>query len=311
MLILQNRGKSRCRDLAEELGVSRRTVLRDIDALSLSGIPVIAESGPGGGVFLDEDYRTGLTGLKAAELRALLLSTDGGLLSDIGLGDAVRSGRLKLEAAAPKRESEALAAFRGRILIDSRWWWHQEQDASILSSLQEAVFSDALVEADYDRYDGTRRKTRLEAYGLAAKSGLWYFIGRRDDGEFRTYRVSRLISVRRLPRNFRRDPDFNLEVWWPRNAERFAKEFSAYRFTLAVSADKLTELRLFAPGRVAELGPHSRREGWIEAEIGVDSENYAAMLVVLMGKHGRILSPASLATFVAALARELLETSSA
>jgi predicted DNA-binding transcriptional regulator YafY len=49
MLLLQTRGKLTTQTLAEELGVSRRTILRDIDALSYAGIPIYADGGHGGG----------------------------------------------------------------------------------------------------------------------------------------------------------------------------------------------------------------------------------------------------------------------
>ena len=51
---LQTRGRQTAQVLAGELGVSRRTILRDVEALSLAGIPVYAEGGHGGGIALDE-----------------------------------------------------------------------------------------------------------------------------------------------------------------------------------------------------------------------------------------------------------------
>ena len=60
MLLLQKNGKMRAVDLAGELEVSTRTILRDIDALSFSGVPIYAEGGHHGGISLDENYRVRL-----------------------------------------------------------------------------------------------------------------------------------------------------------------------------------------------------------------------------------------------------------
>ncbi|MDJ0771049.1 MAG: HTH domain-containing protein [Ilumatobacter sp.] len=65
MLILQRRGRVTAADLATELEVSERTVLRDIEELSGAGVPVYATRGPGGGFELLEGFRTELPSPRA------------------------------------------------------------------------------------------------------------------------------------------------------------------------------------------------------------------------------------------------------
>lgn len=73
VLLLQNHGKLTSKELARQLEVSERTIMRDMDALSAAGIPVYADRGSNGGWMLAEGYRTTLTGMKATELLSLLL----------------------------------------------------------------------------------------------------------------------------------------------------------------------------------------------------------------------------------------------
>ena len=62
MLLLQRRGRLTAAEIADELEVSVRTVLRDLDELSGAGVPVYATRGPGGGFQLLEGYQPELRG---------------------------------------------------------------------------------------------------------------------------------------------------------------------------------------------------------------------------------------------------------
>lgn len=101
LMLLQSRGRLTAQTLADELSVSRRTILRDVEALSYSGVPIYTDGGHGGGISLDENYRTTLTGLNELEVRALFISENTQILNDIGLGDATRRMIQKLSAALP------------------------------------------------------------------------------------------------------------------------------------------------------------------------------------------------------------------
>jgi predicted DNA-binding transcriptional regulator YafY len=308
ILILQGRGARTCAGLASELEVSRRTILRDLDALSTAGVPVIAEGGHGGGVRLDESYRAGLTGLGEGELRALVIGADDALARDLGMGEAFRLGRLKLAATQAKRFEPALDVLQRRVLIDSRWWWHEAEADPFLAPLQAAVLADEVVAADYEHYDGSVRRGPIEPYGLVAKSGLWYLVGRRikNDGQLRTYRVSRFRSVRQSGQRFVRSDDFDIRTWWPANQKRIAAELSSFHFTLALPEENLRVLRRIAPGRVEVLPTDPRGNGWKVAEVAVDSSFYAELVMLALGEDCRVIEPTSLGRAVAARARAAL-----
>src|SRR5687767_15255146 len=88
LLLLQTHGLMSARALAERLEVSERTVHRDMEALSIAGVPVYAEKGRRGGWALVDSYRTDLTGLTESELRSLVIASAPGVLADLGLGEA-------------------------------------------------------------------------------------------------------------------------------------------------------------------------------------------------------------------------------
>jgi predicted DNA-binding transcriptional regulator YafY len=67
LLILQARRRCTAAELAQELGVSERTIYRDLEALGAAGVPVYGVAGRGGGYALVEGYQTKLTGLTGPE----------------------------------------------------------------------------------------------------------------------------------------------------------------------------------------------------------------------------------------------------
>ncbi|MBK7657600.1 MAG: HTH domain-containing protein [Betaproteobacteria bacterium] len=73
LILLQHRARLTADALAQEFGVSERTIYRDIDELGAAGIPVIGDRGPGGGFRLLEGYRTKLTGLTPDEAETMFL----------------------------------------------------------------------------------------------------------------------------------------------------------------------------------------------------------------------------------------------
>lgn len=103
LLLLQNRGRLTSRALAAELEVSTRTILRDVDAMTEAGLPVIVLQGNQGGIELGFDYRTRLTGLSADEAEALgvLLARPVPELAAIGLGAAGKTAVAKLRELFP------------------------------------------------------------------------------------------------------------------------------------------------------------------------------------------------------------------
>jgi predicted DNA-binding transcriptional regulator YafY len=92
-------------ELANELEVTRRTILRDVDAMTEAGLPIVVLQGNQGGIELGFNYRTRLTGLSTDEARALavILSKPMPELDAIGLSNAGGSARRKLIESLPDR----------------------------------------------------------------------------------------------------------------------------------------------------------------------------------------------------------------
>ncbi len=103
LLLLQNRGRLTAGQLAEELEVARRTIHRDVDAMTEAGLPIIVHAGQGGGIELGFNYRTRLTGLNPDEAEALglILARPMPELKALGLAGAAKRACAKLIESLP------------------------------------------------------------------------------------------------------------------------------------------------------------------------------------------------------------------
>lgn len=181
LMLLQTRGSLTAQALAAELEVTERTIYRDVIALSSAGIPVYTERGPGGGITLLEDYRTNLTGLNPAEVRALFMLSIPAPLDQLGVGDELRMALLKLSAALPSSRRADESTARQRIHLDASGWFQDDEPVPYLKTVQAALWGDRLLEIVYRSDFGTAIEMTIAPYGLVAKANNWYLVGARDD----------------------------------------------------------------------------------------------------------------------------------
>lgn len=193
LLLLQSTERRTARDLALRLEVSERTIYRDIDALSASGIPVYAERGAEGGIALAEGYRRALMHFGEDEIRALFIGGTA-VLSDLGLGPNLERALEKLRGGLGDVQQRAAERARGRIHIDQRRWNQSDPPVELLALLRRAVWDDRCIDIRYEDRTGAQTTRRVEPYGLVSKAGVWYVIARGESG-FRSFRVDRVRDV--------------------------------------------------------------------------------------------------------------------
>lgn len=299
LLLLQNRSPRSARELAEALEVSARTIYRDVEALSLSGVPVYAERGSAGGIALAEGYRKAITQFSTEELHALFLAA-ADPLSELGV-TGHRRALDKLSGALPDLQRRAAEQARRRILLDHNRWYRLEQPAALLASLRRAVWEDRQVLLRYrDRAGATSART-ADAYGLVSKAGVWYFIARQQDGEYRTFRVERVTAVEELPARFARDESFDLETHWRASNVAMQRHADPYEATLHVLTDSLEWVMSFAESAVLSEDDRGKT-----LRMRFPSLRAAVHQIAGWGSNVRALDPPELIAGMAEHARELL-----
>ncbi|MCB0905824.1 MAG: HTH domain-containing protein [Nocardioidaceae bacterium] len=170
LLLLQNRGKMTAAELARELEVTRRTVLRDVDALGEAGLPVVVTQGRHGGIELGFSYRTRLTGLAADEAEALgvLLGRAAPELDDLGLGEAGKRARTKLLESLPDGVRRTAQDASTRFLVEVT----MPDDDDRVPALADAVRGGRIV-----RVRSTDAEPRtVHPVGLLLRDGAWWLL---------------------------------------------------------------------------------------------------------------------------------------
>lgn len=121
MLLLQNRGRLTSAQLAGELEVTPRTILRDVDAMTEAGLPIIVHQGNRGGIELGFNYRTRLTGLAQdeAEAMGLILAAENPMIAALGMGHAAARARFKLVESFPDKTRGHVSEMMARFTVGS------------------------------------------------------------------------------------------------------------------------------------------------------------------------------------------------
>ena len=302
MLLLQAHGRLPARALAERLEVSERTVHRDMEALSMAGVPVYAERGRRGGWVLAESYRTGLTGLTASELRSVVIATMPGVLSDLGLGEAADRAVLKILASLPAAQRAAAEAARGYLHIDPSGWRRAEEAAPTLPTLDLALRQGRRIALRYERAtDRVVVERDVDPMGLVAKGSVWYLVAL-VDGRPRTYRASRIAAVEILDAAADRPADFDLGATWERSQAEFRAALPSFTATIRYAAAAMPRVRLGWRFARVEAEDPPDAEGWTTCRIRADSVEVAVECALGLGPDAEVVDPPELAERVRAAA---------
>lgn len=179
LLILQSRQRVTTTELAEHLEVSRRTILRDVEALSTAGVPVYAERGRNGGIVLLASARLNASHLDPGEMEALSVAgLNDELLNQMGLAAAHETAARKIaarEAAAPG--TRTVIRLAELVVVDSGAWLAGPGTNVDVAELAGALRRRCRLRIEYRRSAEALPSSRVvDPYGLVAKSGRWYLV---------------------------------------------------------------------------------------------------------------------------------------
>lgn len=302
--LLRQHGQLSATELARRLEVTPRTVLRDMEALSTAGVPVVAERGRQGGFSLLTGYRPAVEELTATEVQALLLA--GRVPADsVGLAGPLASALRKLGGWAAPEHGRSADRISERVLVDASGWWSEPEQAEHFATVQRAVLSDRRLRLTYRPRDPTGTGVRtVDPYGLLQAAGVWYLIAAHRDRP-RSYRVSRVLAATALDEPSRRPPDLDLRALWSQLRADFAPPPSR---TIRLACDPARyELALMLLAGQGASQPRVLAEGPpVVFELEVHVLRPAVGVLAGLGSAVRALAPPELLELMVEVAEDLL-----
>lgn len=305
LLLLQTRQRMTTTELAERLEVSRRTVLRDVEALSMAGVPVYAERGRNGGIVLLPGARLDASHLEPGELEALSVAgLDGEQLERLGLTAVHETAARKIaarQAAAPGAPN--LTRLADLVVVDSSAWLADPRAEVDVAELAWALRHRRRMQIQYRRSaEGQASPRVVDPYGLVAKSGRWCLIA--DDlGTGRLFALERLSDYEPLDAPAALRSGQTLRTVWAALKERTE---SPGRVSVTV---RLRESRLDLARRILGTRIHEvsyAEKGWCTVVVRYpDVESVRQLLQ--FGDHIEILTPETARERIRQLATDMAE----
>jgi predicted DNA-binding transcriptional regulator YafY len=288
-------------DLADEHGVTERTIRRDIEALQEAGFPLYDERSDGRKIWrLVEGYKQRLTQtFSLAELSALYFSKN--LMSFLGgapFAQDLESAFAKIREALPARSLPYLERIQELFSARPDPWKDYSRKQDVIAALIDATLHQKQAKIGYFSFNSRRSKSyTVDPYRLVYYHGGLYLYARAHEyGEVRTFAVERVERIEVLEEGFEVPPDFNVS------------EYGRGAFGITGGEPQTVEV-LVAPSMAAYI----RERVWHESQELEDREGGAVLLRMSVAPgfelkswikgflpHVQVLAPAALRDEIAA-----------
>ncbi len=162
--ILMDRKNITATELAEHFEVSKRTILRDIDALSMAGIPVYTTRGKGGGISIHESYVLNKTVISEDEQNQILFALQG----------ISATGHIETESVLRRLRSLFDKQDKDWIEVDFSRWGNSADEKTKFEILKTALINEKAVLFAYSGSSGETSERMVYPLKLVFKSTAWY-----------------------------------------------------------------------------------------------------------------------------------------
>ncbi len=277
------------KQLAEELHVSTRTIYRDINTLSIAGIPITSQKGYRGGLSLLEGFSLDKSYFTKEEQGNIIQALQ--ILKSSNYPDADKTLNKVAGLFSHTLQSEWLE-------IDFSYWGSPEKERLHMTALERAVINKYVITFTYCNSELTVTEQTVEPLKLVFKSHSWYLIAfsrRRQD--IRTYKLSRIRDLqitdqlfdRQLPADFSLTPAYREEYDIPLFKLHFSEKI-AYKVYDEFQEKYITKLE----------------DGTLEVNFRFQLSDWTFLYLLSFGEYVEIVAPVEARMLMKEKARKIL-----
>ena len=287
-------------ELAATFGVSKRTIIRDLQELEAIGVPLYSEVGPHGGYRIVKERLLPPIAFTEEEAAAMFLAYESvQQLGDLPFESETKAALAKFYSYMPADAKERIDSMRQRILFKNP---KRPVGSPHLKLLLAASIARRPLRIVYDSKEGPQRRT-IYPVGLYAENGFWYCPAYcRLRGGYRLFRADRMLEAEPVDESpdDAPDPDVHLGNW-----RRFAAEEIEWTF-LEVRLTREGVRALMAEEHIAD-GVQVREDGGgsFAGRIPKPDLPYFAALFVGMGSDAAVVRPPELIEEIREIIRRL------
>jgi predicted DNA-binding transcriptional regulator YafY len=311
ILLLQAHGRLTAPTLAERLEVSIRTVMRDVEALSVAGIPVYTERGRTGGICLLDSYRTGVANLSHREAASLVVGQPR-LAGELGLGDALDRAIEKITGAGGQALRGGIEHGRTNILVDVDPWMRSGDAVPLLPLIHDGLTRSRRLDLEYRDGEARQRSVSVDPLGLVAKAGVWYLVatpvaadGSASD-QAALFRISRVRTCEVTEAPALRPQGFDLAGAWMGLREQVEDRKRGLDVVISVDASALPMVQRLLAGQIQPSGSRDAPARPV-LRLAFGSVGHAVGSLIGLGNRVEVIEPASVRSGLRDAAHQLLE----
>lgn len=203
IMILLKKDVVSTKEFTQLFNVSKRTILRDMETLSLSNIPIYSVNGVHGGYGIMDEYKFDKRLLSSSDLENILTALGG--LEQILISEEVAVTIKKIEAMVSPLSP------KGSIQLSFYDWEGRPEILQSLKKCQEAILARRLITFNYIDKNGMKTNRMVEPYQLHFSETSWYLKGFcLHRMRYRTFKLSRIDHLHMDEKTFN-PRDFSLE----------------------------------------------------------------------------------------------------